>query len=640
MYLFFMKPLTFLLFFTVFFSTIQAQQQTFSGYKLVWSDEFDEDGSVDAKNWLFENGFVRNEEAQWYQEDNAFVEDGLLIIEARIETRSNPTYEKGSAHWARSRKEIKYTSSSINTGGKHSWQYGRFEMRARIPIGAGLWPAFWTLGVEKEWPSNGEIDIMEYYKGSILANIACGTNDRWKAEWYSSTKAVSELGGKAWADQFHIWRMDWDEEEISLYVDDSLMNRVRVDQLVNKDGTGFNPFRQPHYILLNFALGGMNGGPIDDSLLPARYEIDYVRVYQKEKDVRGAKGEFLPGERWPDQNGQHINAHGGGILYHNGTYYWYGEKRGGRNSQGVNLYSSTDLYNWKFEDLVFSPSEDPSSPITGGCIIERPKVIYNTNTNKFVMFFHLEHKGRGYEAAEVGIAVADSPTGNFVFQKSMRVNAGKWPLNMTKEQRESEISVKDYPKWWTRRWRKAVENGLFVRRDFEGGQMARDMTLYVDEDDKAYHIYASEENLTLHIAELTEDYLGYTGRYIRIEPGGHNEAPAIFKKDGKYFMITSGCTGWAPNAARLLVADDILGEWKLHPNPCEGKDSELTFYSQSTYILPVSGKKDAFIFMADRWNPKDLKDSRYIWLPVQFENGLPVLQWVDRWKLEVFDRMR
>lgn len=154
-------------------------------------------------------------------------------------------------------------------------------MKARIPIGSGLWPAFWTLGIEKEWPSNGEIDIMEYYRGNILANIAIGTSEQWKAHWHSSTKSVEELGGKDWASKFHVWRMDWDEKEIALYVDDLLMIRVPMDQLENKDGSGFNPFRQPHYVLLNFALGGMNGGKIDESLLPSTYEIDYVRVYQK-----------------------------------------------------------------------------------------------------------------------------------------------------------------------------------------------------------------------------------------------------------------------------------------------------------------------------------------------------------------------
>lgn len=250
-------------------------------YQLIWSDEFEKDGFVDSSNWQFEHGFVRNQENQWYQPDNAYCKNGFLIIEARKTNRANPTYDPSSTHWGRSRKTIEYTASSINTRGRNQWQYGRFEMKARIPVGAGLWPAFWTLGIDGEWPSNGEIDIMEYYRGMILANIACGTDERWQAKWYEETKSVDSLGGKEWAKQFHIWRMDWDEMHISLYMDGMLMNRVALDELVNKDGTGINPFKQPHYILLNLALGGINGGEINDSLLPAKYEIDYIRIYQR-----------------------------------------------------------------------------------------------------------------------------------------------------------------------------------------------------------------------------------------------------------------------------------------------------------------------------------------------------------------------
>ncbi|MBE8722218.1 beta-glucanase [Sphingobacterium sp. Ka21] len=625
----------------IFFFLLLVQhanaQHDIETYKLVWSDEFNNEGKVDPRNWSFEEGFKRNNEDQWYQRENAYCKDGLLVIEARKEAKPNPAFEKESTHWAASRPSIQYTSSSINTQSKHSWKYGRFEMRARIPIGSGLWPAFWTLGVDKEWPSNGEIDIMEYYKGNILANIATGTAKQWNAEWHSTTKSVKELGGKAWAAQFHVWRMDWDENEISLYVDDLLLNRVAVERLVNKDGSGFNPFRQPHYILLNFALGGINGGKIDESLLPAKYEIDYVRVYQKDSSLQEEASQFTPGDRWLDQNGEHINAHGGGVLYHDGIYYWYGEKRGGRESQGVNVYASKDLYNWEHQGLALSPASDLDSPIQWGCIIERPKVIFNEKTKKFVMFFHLELKGQGYAAAQVGIAVSDSPTGDFKFLKSSRVNAGVWPMNMSKEQRESSVNPSDHPTWWTPKWRNAVEEGLFVRRDLANGQMSRDMTLFVDDDNTAYHVYSSEENLTLHIAELTADYLGYTGRYIRIAPGGHNEAPALLKKDGKYYMITSGCTGWDPNAARLLTADHILGGWTVLPNPCVGQDAHLTFRGQGTHIFPVQGKKDAFIFMADRWKPRNLIDSRYLWLPVAFDGARLSLHWNEQWDLSVFN---
>lgn len=350
---------------------------------------------------------------------------------------------------------------------------------------------------------------------------------------------------------------------------------------------------------------------------------------------------FKPGELWPDDKGVHINAHGGGILFHQGKYYWFGEHktegtRGNTAWVGVHCYSSENLYDWKDEGIAMQVSDDPESPVTAGCIIERPKVIFNQKTGKFVLWFHLELKGQGYNAAKTGVAVADSPTGPYTFISAVNPNAGLWPVNYP-----AGLKNKTYPaelKSWTDEWKKAVEEGMFVKRDLEKGQMARDMTLYVDDDGTAYHIHASEENLTLHISELTRDYLGFTGKYIRVIPTGHNEAPAIFKHNGKYYMITSGCTGWAPNAARLLVSDAVMGNWEYIENPCIGDDKDLTFHSQSTYILPVQGKKDAFIFMADRWMPENAIDGRYIWLPIRFkENGLPFLEWMDEWDLGFFE---
>jgi hypothetical protein len=350
---------------------------------------------------------------------------------------------------------------------------------------------------------------------------------------------------------------------------------------------------------------------------------------------------FKPGEIWPDNNGVHINAHGGGVLFHQGKYYWFGEhktegRRGNTAWVGVHCYSSENLYDWKDEGIAMKVSDDPDSPVTAGCIIERPKVIYNPKTGKFVLWFHLELKGQGYNAAKTGVAVADNPTGPYTFLKAVNPNAGVWPVGFPED-----MKTKTWPaeiKSWSDEWIKAVKDGMFVKRDFEKGQMARDMTLFVDEDGTGYHIHASEENLTLHISELTDDFLGFTGKYIRVAPTGHNEAPSIFKRNGKYYMITSGCTGWAPNAARLLVSDSVTGNWEFIENPCVGDDKDLTFHSQSTCILPVEGKKDAFIFMADRWVPENAIDGRYIWLPIQFkENGLPFIEWMNEWDLGFFD---
>jgi beta-xylosidase len=183
-----------------------------------------------------------------------------------------------------------------------------------------------------------------------------------------------------------------------------------------------------------------------------------------------------------------------------------------------------------------------------------------------------------------------------------------------------------------------VDSVNILGRDFENGQMARDMTLFVDDNGKAYHIYSSEENSTIHISELTDDFLSYPGNYARAFPDRYMEAPAILKtSEGKYYFIASGCTGWKPNAARSAVADNIFGPWKETGNPCMGEDSSLTFNSQSTYILPIQGKKDAFIFMADRWTPDNPIDGKYIWLPVKFTEDRIVLEWKDEWDLSIFN---
>jgi hypothetical protein len=211
-------------------------------------------------------------------------------------------------------------------------------------------------------------------------------------------------------------------------------------------------------------------------------------------------------------------------------------------------------------------------------------------------------------------------------------NPGVWPENATEAHKTEPIEVADKDPEWEQK----VAAGAFLQRDFEGGQMSRDMTLFVDDDGSAYHIASSEENRTLHIGKLTDDYLDFTDEYVRIFPGGRNEAPAIFKKDGKYYMITSGLTGWAPNPARSAVSDNMMKGWKQLGNPVRGTEEQknTTFESQSTFILPVAGKKDTFIFMADRWRPKNPIDGRYIWLPIEFEDDKPILKWQDEWRLE------
>ena len=348
---------------------------------------------------------------------------------------------------------------------------------------------------------------------------------------------------------------------------------------------------------------------------------------------------ITPGKEWPDDKGEHINAHGGNVMYHEGTYYWYGENRPARGfttEVGVSVYSSKDLMNWKNEGVALAVSENRGDVIERGCIMERPKVVYNPTTKKFVMLFHLELKGRGYEAARVGFAVSDTPTGPFTFIRSLRPNAGKWPKDFTKKDIKRALALDEakYQEWWTPEWRKAVDVGLLLKRDLPGGQMSRDMTVFIDEDGKAYHIHSAEENLTLNIAELTPDYLDYTGRYIRLAPGGHNEAPTIFKRDGVYWMITSGCTGWDPNEARMFKSESIWGPWEQLPSPFRGEGANKSFYTQGTYIFKIQGT-DQYVFMADRWIPRSLKNSRHIWLPIEYDtDGTPLLYWKESWTVE------
>jgi hypothetical protein len=348
---------------------------------------------------------------------------------------------------------------------------------------------------------------------------------------------------------------------------------------------------------------------------------------------------FTPGELWYDNNGTHINAHGGGMLYFNNTYYWYGthmtEGSIGNSSQvGVHCYSSKDLYNWKDEGIALKVEDAGSnSDIVKGCIMERPKVIYNRKTKKFVMWFHLEPKGKGYGGALIGIARADKVTGPYTYIRCTRATPQTWPVNVldlhklpvpdSLANERTNLKAHEHP-----------DSVNTLGRDFEKGQHSRDMTLFVDTDGKAYHICSSESNSVIHFNELTDDYLSFTGKYVRAFVGRRMEAPAVFKKDGLYYFMGSGCTGWTPNPAYSAVAPSIWGPWTELGNPCVDEGKETTYDSQSTYILPVQGKKNVFIYMGDRWTPNNPINGCHVWLPVEFENDRFIIHWHKEWKLE------
>jgi hypothetical protein len=314
---------------------------------------------------------------------------------------------------------------------------------------------------------------------------------------------------------------------------------------------------------------------------------------------------FIPGEIWKDNQGNPINAHGAGILFHNGTYYLYGEIKKGNTwlvpgqgwecyrvpAGGVSCYSSKDLLNWKNEGVVLpSTIGVPSLDTDTGNVIERPKVIYNLRTKKFVMWMHIDSKTYSY--ARSGVAVSDRPEGPFTYLSSVRPN----------------------------------------------GNMARDMTLFQDDDGRVYHFYSSEDNQTMRICLLADDYLSHTTKEKRILINESREAPSVFKHNNKYYLITSGTSGWSPNQATYAEADSIMGDWKQTGDPCKGPDGKITFHSQSTFVLPLKGKKNAFLFLADRWNKTNLEDSRYVWLPLLMTEKGPQIELKDKWDMSVFDQ--
>ena len=355
----------------------------------------------------------------------------------------------------------------------------------------------------------------------------------------------------------------------------------------------------------------------------------------------GAAERPRDGSLWLDDKGVHINAHGGGVIFENGLYWWYGEHKvygeaGNRAHVGVHVYSSSNLVSWADCGIALAVSDDEKSDIADGCILERPKVLRSKKTGRFVMYFHLELKGQGYRAARTGIAVADRPQGPFAFVRSFRPTQGCWPTDVREDEKTKEAMAKslelgeDEPGGPSDRVRSCIPYLGHIK----GGQMSRDMALFADDDRRCYHIFASEYNSTLHIAELTEDLLGYTGRWWRLAEKDWTEAPSICKHRGWYYILGSGCTGWAPNAARYYRSRSIAGPWERMDNPCRGTDEAtglgagLTWGGQSTCIFPVRGKPESFIAMFDRWCPTNAIDGRYVWREITFSNdGRMTIPW-------------
>lgn len=312
------------------------------------------------------------------------------------------------------------------------------------------------------------------------------------------------------------------------------------------------------------------------------------------------------GVLWMDASGNRINAHGGCVVFFNGIYYWYGEEKVEGLSErehadgGVHCYASNNLVDWHDQGMVLNLSvEDTLSDLSFDCNQDRPKVIYNDTTQKFVLFFKLYLRNKGTSVAYVGVAVSDSPSGPFGY--SHKFLGGNSP------------------------------NGT------------GDFAMFKDEDGALYHLTVRKPDKAFVIGKMRDDYLLPVGKYSVCEGiTKHTEAPAIVKRDGLYHMLASGSTGWAPNAARYFTSNSLYGPWEYHGNPCSGINPnnglgpDSTFGGQSTFIIPVIGKSDAFIACFDINKPEHPFDSRYIWLPIDFEGGRMSIKWLDRWKPDVY----
>lgn len=269
--------------------TQEEIENAYPGYKLVFHDEFDKGDKPNPEVWQHEIGFCRNHEDQYYQEENSAIRDGNLVITAKKERVKNAAYKRYSSDWKQKNQYAEYTSASIWAKPAYQFHGGIWEIRAKIPVGTGYWPAIWSTGSKYEWPYNGEIDMMEYYGDAIHANVAWGSKTRWNATWSSQAPKMATFE-KDFADKYHIWLMEWDDEAIRIYLDGRLLNETKLDRTVNPNPgedwynvDGYNPYRDPQNLQrmwLNLALGGDNGGSLQNTKFPAEYLVDYVRIYQ------------------------------------------------------------------------------------------------------------------------------------------------------------------------------------------------------------------------------------------------------------------------------------------------------------------------------------------------------------------------
>jgi hypothetical protein len=295
------------------------------------------------------------------------------------------------------------------------------------------------------------------------------------------------------------------------------------------------------------------------------------------------------GTCWLDTDGKFIQAHGGCILFHKGLYYWYGENKDTPTSDkagalnrvdfiGFSCYSSPDMRAWKNEGLVLRAINEAEHELNPANVGERPKVLYNKKTGKFALWFHLDRSH--YDYARVGIALADTPTGPFVYQGSIK------PC----------------------------------------GRDSRDMYVFQDEDDSAYLVSSTDWNSTTLICRINDTYTGLRGDAKTAFAEQYREGHVILKEKDRYYHFSSGCTGWAPNSMLYGIADAPMGIWKLIDNPCSGKDYRKTFFGQTANAFKLDNQ---WYIMLDHWNPKDLRISGYSFLPIHIEGDYAEIPWTE-----------
>lgn len=321
--------------------------------------------------------------------------------------------------------------------------------------------------------------------------------------------------------------------------------------------------------------------------------------------------------QWYDTDGNIINASDGGIIFANGKYHWYGMSLrplpmasgpyGGQMTDiGVVMYESDDLLNWKYEGVILEVSTDPESELYAPLRFERPKIIYNEKTGKFVLWCHYvkypgDH-GDGIGDADMGLAVCDTVNGKYTW--------------------------------------------LGYHRPIDKDGWVRDMTVYKDFDGSAYLIYdrhtadpllgdktgGLQGDRCLYVVKLSDDYLSFTDTYKRVKSAAWREAPVVLYNDGYYYIVTSGLTGWETNQAKAFRAKHLLDEWEDLGDPCVDDFTHTTFNTQGTNAFYIN-ESDKQIIMLERHNTKNFLECSYVWLPVRFENNTIKIEYLKDWKI-------